>query len=323
MTEKIKSLIDFEPENSLLDFKRDQYELGKSLKKNEVIKDIMAMANHLSDDDKFIIIGVKEKNGIKELFPIEKVIDDADYQRLVNDNVEPTINFEYKLFEFNGNRLAYFRIFDNHDRPYLFKKEISGTAETQNFKKGDGFMRKGTSTFRIGRTELDLIYNSKNVRKDRKIDLEITHQFSTHYFSLTKTYPYLDISVRNKSNESISFDAELIILKNNLEVKSEGAIKDDNIKRAPHVMFIPEISYRASIKEFKDRYQIATIFKGITLRQADRSEDIFGKNTILVFKEPQNFRAILTLRCDDFTQGPLVYKIDTTISNDRDKGYLM
>ena len=94
MQDKIKQLIEYESENSKLDFKMEQYQLGKNPKKNEFLKDMVAFANHLSDDDKFIIIGIKDLDGInKEVFEIENPIDDANYQQFVLDNIEPKINF--------------------------------------------------------------------------------------------------------------------------------------------------------------------------------------------------------------------------------------
>lgn len=61
MSDKIKELIEYHSESHLLDFKREQYLLGKNPKKYELLKDISAMANHPSNDDKYIIIGVVEK----------------------------------------------------------------------------------------------------------------------------------------------------------------------------------------------------------------------------------------------------------------------
>src|SRR5690606_8063698 len=130
-------------EGATLDYKREEYPLGKHIKKNEFLKDISAFANHHSDSDKYIIIGVKEENGIaNEFFEIETITDAASYQQFLNDNIEPEINFEYKTTTYNDKKIAYFRIYSNKNRPYLFKKNLQNhfTRETE-YKIGDGFIR--------------------------------------------------------------------------------------------------------------------------------------------------------------------------------------
>ena len=57
--QKIVEIIEYENESHRVDFKKIEYPLGKDAKKNEILKDFSAFANHLSDDDKFIIIGIK------------------------------------------------------------------------------------------------------------------------------------------------------------------------------------------------------------------------------------------------------------------------
>lgn len=318
MNQKIADLIEFEPENSTLDFKREQYPIGSTPKRNAVVKDIQAMANGPSDDEKYIIIGVGEENGSKTIVPIVELTDDAYFQQLINANVEPAINFEYKGFDYQGNRLAYFRIFGNTDRPYLFKKDVKSSEGKTEYKTGEGYIRKGTSTFILGRSDLDAIYQQKSTKKDRKNDLAISHGFRTYYCSKSITYPYLHITVQNKSTQSISFDAELVIFKNDLKVRSESDIRKQHTQSSRLEHFTPEIpSFFARIKEYSDAFEVKTAFKdGIQINQQDVAEDIFRKHTILDYSINQNFRAELVLRSDDFTTGALRYLIDTTIFTD-------
>lgn len=315
MNEKIINLIEFEPENSLLDFKREQYPIGSIPKRNIVIKDIQAMANNPSDEEKYIIIGVGEENGAKTIVPIAQLTDDAHYQQLVNANVEPTINFEYKGFDYQGRRIAYFKIFGNTDRPYLFKKDVAASDGKIEFKRGEGYIRKGTSTFILGRPDLDAIYQQKSTKKDRKNDIVVRHDFRTYHYSDAIKYPYLHISVENKSAQSVSFDAELLIFKNQLEVKSDTDIRREHAPRSQFGHFTPEIpSIFARIKKYKDVFEVKTTLKGgILINQEDAVEDIFKKHTILDYSINQNFRAVLVLRSDDFISGPLRYPIETTI----------
>lgn len=153
----ISDLIKYENENTCLDFKLSQYK--KSQFKN-FIKDIISMANADTDDDKFIIIGIHIINGNKKIKGIaEKMTDSATYQQLIEDNVEPTVKFEYVPFLYEGKQLAYFRIFDCHDKPFMMKKEYD------NLKRGDSLIRKGTHQTRLTRRDLDIIFN-KRFRKE-------------------------------------------------------------------------------------------------------------------------------------------------------------
>lgn len=315
MRDKISDLIEYDRENAHLDFKREQYPIGKGTKRNELIKDVMAMANNPSNEDKFIVIGIEEANGNKQVYSITQLIDDAQYQQLVNSNVEPVINFEYKAYDYQGSRLAYFRIYNNTDRPYLFKKELNGIDNKLEYKKGEGYIRRGTSTFILDRADFDSIYETKGFQRDRKSDLEITHRFGAYYYSKSKSYPYLDIIVKNKSNASISFSAELVIYKNKLTVKPDADIQREHQKPNSMGILYPVINpIHVHVTHYQDAYKIETTSKdGINIQQADTREDIFGKTTILDFTQSQNFRAELTLRSDEFTEGPLKYLIDTTI----------
>jgi len=89
-----ETLIQFENENSRLDFKAKQYKKDSF---EDIIKDIISLANADFEGPRYIVIGVKlETNGNRTLFGVnETVIDAATYQQLITANVEPTINFDY------------------------------------------------------------------------------------------------------------------------------------------------------------------------------------------------------------------------------------
>ena len=87
----IDDLIEYYDESLNLDFKGSQYPREKHA---DLIKDIIAMANADTNDERYIIIGViYNKEGRKELRGISRAdfIDDAVYQELIQNNVEPDI----------------------------------------------------------------------------------------------------------------------------------------------------------------------------------------------------------------------------------------
>ncbi len=143
MNGTIINLIENESENTKLDFKLEQYPIEKgNNRKGEFLKDMCAFANLVSKEDKFIIIGAEEKNGVAISFkPIVELHDQAFYQQFLNQYIEPEINFEYKEIIHLGNRLAYFRLFDNNKRPYLFKKEYKDIeSKGTQYRVGTGFL---------------------------------------------------------------------------------------------------------------------------------------------------------------------------------------
>src|SRR5690606_615567 len=108
MLDQLKYFIENESENSHLDFKREQYTIEKgNPKQSDFLKDISAMANIPSERDKFIIIGVAEKDGkVANFMDVNNLIDQANYQTYLNEYIEPEINFEYKPFSYEGHKLA-------------------------------------------------------------------------------------------------------------------------------------------------------------------------------------------------------------------------
>lgn len=192
-------LIEFENENSSLDFKAIQYK--KDL--NEAfLKDIMSLANSLTKNNRFIIIGVKHfANGERELLGInDDFIDDATYQQLVESNIEPSIGFKYFPFKHKEKLFGIFHITECSNPPYMMKKNNG------KLKLGESFVRKGSSQNRLTRKDID-IYNIQ-----RKVDIsnDISISFSEKDF-------ITDLQVKRKEFELpstlIKKKIESIILK--------------------------------------------------------------------------------------------------------------
>jgi len=163
----IADLIQFENENTNLDFKAIQYKKDQF---ESFLKDILSFANAISREDKYIIIGVKHKsNGDRELLGIqEDFIDDATYQQLVDSNIEPHINFKYFPFEYNSKKYGVFKIFDCEHPPYMMKKKYG------SLYLGDSFIRKGSFQNRLSRKDLD---NLLQLKQNKDISDKISVSF--------------------------------------------------------------------------------------------------------------------------------------------------
>jgi len=176
-------LIKYENENTCLDFKAIQYEKSQY---EELIKDIMSMANADVENDRYIIIGVKHKpSGDRKMLNIKKgeFIDSAIYQQIIRENIEPDIKLEYFPYEHEGNLLGIFKISNCFNQPYMMKKDFG------KLKKGDSFIRKGTHVSRMMRRDHDAIFEKK-LKKDKfdgKIHLSFSGYGSSHEIELMVT----------------------------------------------------------------------------------------------------------------------------------------
>jgi hypothetical protein len=329
---KISEILDYHSESSTIDYKRDQYPIGKNLKKHELLKDISAMANFPSDEDKYIIIGVLEKDGRPfDFFDIVDLVDQSKYQQYINSNIEPIINFEYKSFIYKGKNLAYFRIFNNKDQPYLFKKEVKNADEKDRieYREGDGFIRVGTSTKKMSRNDFEKIYEKRFRKPDRKNDLIITPTFGTPTTGELADYnflKYFDISLENISNKSIELDIEMKVYKSSgYKLLCDTDVINEIRKKKPkqtnifgHVIpeiDMPVIDFHVDYQDFSD-YIIVSRIKhrnqtvDIRLPQKSIEPDVFYKKILVIREKEESIRADVIIRSDDFSDGILTQTIE-------------
>ena len=327
------NLINSESENTHLDFKKEQYPIGgKAHKKPEFLKDMLAFANLKTKRDKFIIIGVEESGGVKaSLSPIIELNDQALYQQYLNQYIEPEINFEYMELNFEGNKLAFFRLFDNDKQPYLFKKDL--IDKIYHFEKGSGFIRTGTSTRRLIRDDFEKMYLSRiPAVKDRSSDVSFHVRLvkfkdpeirSIHYL-------HLQIDATNNSSRSIEFDVEVkisksqdykIIHKQELEKLIEKVKNDSRSDHYPYNSFSPNLYLNTYVEcsELNDSYifeRIPEKFQtvAIKLKQNSETKDLFNGQIAIHIENTTNIELEIIARSDDFLKGPLVEKIKYPIT---------
>jgi len=323
MKNKLNNLIENHSENKLLDFKIEQYLLGKKSKKHELLKDISAMANCLSNEDKFIIIGVKEVNGKADDFSnVEELIDDAKYQDYLIGNITPLINFEYNSHIYKGHKLAYFRIYDNHDRPYLLKKDVKNASNDKNaFRVGDGFKRIGTNTKKLDRIDFDNIYKSKNEMTDRSDDLEIItkhHKIMDAEISTSENYKndeyfLIDFQIFNNSPKKISVFYQLIIEDLNQLFITKHRIKE--LINLGKFMFHSS-SRHSKLEELKVfKYENKKIISRkdnieTTIGPNSVSDNLFCNEVIIEKSNLKNIKVKLILNGDDFKNGQFIKEIN-------------
>ncbi|WP_293954242.1 MULTISPECIES: helix-turn-helix domain-containing protein [unclassified Sphingobacterium] len=332
MKETIVNLIENESENTKLDFKLEQYPIEKgNIKKGEFLKDMCAFANLISKEDKFIIIGAEEENGIAVSFKsIDNLHDQASYQQFLNQYIEPEINFEYREIIHEGNRLAYFRLFNNNKRPYLFKKEYKDIQPKGNqYKIGSGFVRTGTSTRELKRDDFEKIYTERFSIKDRsdEIEFEITlGGFKFSEIGYTGYIKHLRVDVINLSNSSIDLDVEAKIYNNrgvtalctqDIEEKYHKDKREKSMfSNTPYLdnMYSPFLRVDLNLEFTKHAsYSIYEITpkKGthtaVRVKQKGVETDIFNDQIALVFSRPSEIKIELIVRSNEFPNGPKTF----------------
>ncbi len=171
----ILEIIEHENESMCVDFKKTQYQKEN---RDEFLKDIMSMANANTDTNKrYIIIGVKQvPSGEREFHPIpaEAFTDDAEYQSLVRNNIEPEIKFSYQPIMFKECRFGVFEIIECNQRPYMFKKDVV------RYKKGECYIRRGSQIERVNRYDLEVMYEER-YKMQRERDIKFSHLHLLRY----------------------------------------------------------------------------------------------------------------------------------------------
>ena len=328
MQDKIENILAYDVENQHLDYKVEEYKLGKDYKKHEILKDFCAMVNHPSEEDNYIIIGVKVKNGsVKEFFSVETTYDEANYQQYIAENIEPGINFEYQPFKYNGHSLMVFRLFNNKQRPYLIKRDIRNAKNSKRieFRGGDGFIRKGTRNRKMKREDFELIYKKRYTQSDRKSDIIATPIIEPSRDELLIKYHLqcLDVNIENRSKKSIEFDdIELLIYKDDKikllsEFEARKFIRDYRDEESSFVgpggFRMPTLntdvpSFDINITEDDTHYSVRKVKLRmqkdlLTIAQESIKKSVFGNDIILFVNEITKIKGEIIIKSNDFSDG--------------------
>lgn len=158
----LDDIIEYDEEGTNLDFKKEEYHKDDYV---SLIKDILSMANALNPETKRIVIGIKHRPGEdKEFLGVEKITDQASLENIIQENIEPNINFKYYPYIFKNVTLGIIEIFDNFDKPYMMRKDYA------TLKKGDMWIRKGSRQSRVTREDLNKMFDfRKKVAFDNKV----------------------------------------------------------------------------------------------------------------------------------------------------------
>jgi hypothetical protein len=123
------------------------------------LRDVLAMANASVEGPRYIITGMGfDKKGRKRMYAVDS--DDFSgkpaYQSLANDHIEPPIRIRYQPVTVEGERVGVFEIGDCQDRPYMMRVDHSETL-----RRGDAYARVNDSTIKMGRRQLQSLFEIK------------------------------------------------------------------------------------------------------------------------------------------------------------------
>ena len=132
------------PEGDTLDFKQGDYDLSVADRRNEFIKDVLAMANTPREGDAHIVLGVRwSAAGGSAVTGLLAQRDDAVYQNALSDKlVSPRPQFRYTPLTTDGRQVGVISIPCQRGGPF------TPTSDFPNLQAGAVYFRRGTTNAR-------------------------------------------------------------------------------------------------------------------------------------------------------------------------------
>lgn len=254
--EEVKELIDLHSEGEYLDFKEMDYHKDN---KEELVKDVLSLANSHSDRDKYIIIGVEEENNVcKKIKGLDKskVRDEAEFQQIINNYISDDLKVNYKVLNINGKDILVIQIFskNNANRPFMVKKQIG------KLKENEIYIRKGSTTSLASKKDLEYMF-----KNDKKSKLAV--------------YSYLNGNISNK----LLLDNIKKVVKEYKEKKFEKLkqlVEEINKLKDDKYVFEKEASILVEDEVKLEEEKVKAIKKGLKQLKIPYERDIFTFDNI-------------------------------------------
>lgn len=125
----------------------------------DFLRDVLAMANASIDGPRYIITGAEfDGKGRKRLFSIDNddFTGNPAYHSLANEHIEPPLKITYRPVTVEGERIGVYEIGDCQDRPYMMRIDYSETL-----RRGDAYARVKNSCVKLGRRQLQTLFEKK------------------------------------------------------------------------------------------------------------------------------------------------------------------
>lgn len=267
-------------QNSQKESKWIDYKMKIDFIENRVdfLRDIIAFANNSFEGNQYIIYGVKEKEGQLELVGLDVRIDkdDAEFQQLIYDNIEPIINISFSKHVYDEKTFLLLTIdADKSQKPFMFKKKY------KDIDAGDSYIRIGTSKRKMLRIDFENIYSNKVVPIDVRLrdkELFINDQdpakleiIINNYSNIDRLFTSVFLSIEDENGNRLTVN-RMHAFKTQKEYQ-KGSFESDfalSIPKQSEVTGIAEFSFTSSqaitvgLNEFGEsdtRYRFKLLFR--------------------------------------------------------------
>ena len=174
--DEVKEMIDCHQEGDYLDFKEYDYQKDH---KEELIKDILALANSHSIRNKYIIIGaVEENNACTKLREIDtkQIRDEAEFQQIINTYIYENLIVNYRILNIDGSSIMGYLKIPCISINLPIYHGTSGTV----LEHGIGHL--ATSSFPIGGKDTHAVLTGHTGLSSAKIFTDLTEMKKGDFF---------------------------------------------------------------------------------------------------------------------------------------------
>lgn len=125
----------------------------------DFLRDVVAIANASVEGSRYIVVGVDvDAHGRKRITRVDRGDFDGNpsYNALVNEFVEPPVRLRYHPVDVDGKTIGVFEIGDCQDRPYMLRID-----HCETLRRGDAYMRINNRAIKLGRRQLQALFEEK------------------------------------------------------------------------------------------------------------------------------------------------------------------
>lgn len=121
-----------------------------SARVRQFLRDVIGLANAPVDGPRHIVVGTDAD------VPESDFSGNPPYAALIGEFIEPALKIRYEAVMIDDRRLGVFEIGTCHDRPYMMRIDHS-----DQLRRGDAFIFVNGSTVKIGRNQLQSMFESR------------------------------------------------------------------------------------------------------------------------------------------------------------------
>ena len=125
----------------------------------DFLRDVLALANASVEGTRHIVVGIGfDSKGRRQVHPVNRkdFAGKPAYAALASDYIEPALRLRHESVSVDGQQVGVFEIADCQDRPYMMRIDFS-----ELLRRGDAYMRVNDSAIKMGRRQLQTLFQAK------------------------------------------------------------------------------------------------------------------------------------------------------------------